>query len=187
LLLTGVGQGLRLRWRVSCCKKDKVKNKSANLRQKKSLKAAAAKYRTPEWMDDELKPTASKLDISQRHALAAKLERQAGQLRGLSEPSIDFVAKTEIELRPNVKKALLLFCERHGSTERGDEKQKLSDGARWFLETALPMIERVSEMAQSFTHYRDTEGLEDSVYSERLIGDALTKWEAALDIVGDKN
>ena len=36
------------------------------------------------------------------------------------------------------------------------------------------MIERVSEMAQSFTHYRDTEGLEDSVYSERLIGDALT-------------
>jgi hypothetical protein len=164
--------------------KSTVKNKPANGSQKKGLKAKPKKHITPEWMDAELKPTASKLDTVQRHALADKLERQASQLRGLAEPSIDFVSKTEVELRPNVQRALLLFSECYGSTERSDEKQKLSDGARWFLETALPMIERISELAQAFAHYRDAEGLEGSVYSERLIGDALERWESKLGQVG---
>jgi hypothetical protein len=46
------------------------------------------KYPVPVWMDSDLKSTAERLDVLQRHALADKFERQALQLREMKPPEI---------------------------------------------------------------------------------------------------
>jgi hypothetical protein len=145
---------------------------------KKTLTVPTAKpkiHPVPEYLDDELKPIASKLDILGRHTLADKLERQAHQLRQMEQPEVLTVSTTVLDLRPQMKKALCAFAEFYGA-DKMQESEKLATGARWFLESSLPMIEAVSRNTDRQTAYRDAEGLNDSAYTEDLIRNALQTW-----------
>lgn len=142
-------------------------------------------YPVPKWMDEELKPQAERLDVLGRHELATaleqrakQLERQAEQLRELKPPPVECAAKIEIFLRPTMKRALLVFAKRFGADDSHDEPTRLRNGIRWFLEGALPLITMVSAQTDKCIRYRELEGLEDSHFTERLIGDALARYEA---------
>jgi hypothetical protein len=138
---------------------------------------AAKHYPVPEWMDADLKPTAAKLDLLARHQMAETLERQAAQLREFSPPPVACVAQATVGLRPKMKAAVLYFVDTHGGAGWPDEV-KLAVGIRWVLEAVLPKIELVSEFTCRQVNYRIAEGLEDSAFSEKLIGDALENWHA---------
>jgi hypothetical protein len=146
---------------------------------KKQTTKKPAKYPVPEWMDEELKLTAEKLNVLERHALADRLERKASQLREMNQPKIDFIQTVSAQLRPKAKEAIILFAEQHGAAKYS-EADKLACGTRWFLEIGLSQIKKISETAANFSHYRDAEGIENSVYSEKLIGAALEKWKAEI-------
>ena len=148
-------------------------------------------YPVPAWMDEALKPQAERLDVLGRHQLAAALEqrakefeRQANQLRELKPPPVEWAVKAEVRLRPNMKRAVLAFAKHHGADDKHEESVKLELGIRWFLEDALPLITLASKHTDKRIRYRELEGLEDSRFTERLIGDALAKYEATQEQSG---
>ena len=143
----------------------------------KRASKARKKFAVPQWMDEDLKLQAQWLDTLQRHTLAEKLERHAEQLRELKQPAVKWEAHVEVPLRPNVKRAVLAFAKHHGADAKESEQFRMKVGIQWFLESALPLIVIVSKNAIQQIRYRDAEGLEDSVLSERLIGEALLKYE----------
>jgi hypothetical protein len=146
------------------------------LRRKMLKESAQTKiHPVPEYIDDDLKQTVSKLDVLQRHTLADKLERQAHQLRQMQQPEVLTISTIALDLRPQMKNAICAFAEYYGA-KKMEESEKLAAGARWFLESSLPMIQEVSRRTDRFTAYRDAEGLNDSTYTEDLIRDALQNW-----------
>jgi len=129
------------------------------------------------WMDEDLHPVAMKLDPLERYKLADQLEQRAEQLRGFAQKPIPFEKAATVRLRPNVKQAVIAFADRFGAHYK-TEDEKLDCGIRWFLEGALPRFEDIVSATSRYAKYREDEGFECSVLSEKLIGDALEKWKA---------
>lgn len=142
----------------------------------------------PEWMDKDLKPTAAKLDVCGRHELAAKLERQAEQLRGLNPPPpkrqtiVVAVTKT-------MANSLLEYYRRWIGDRREDGKwedeTKMEIGARWFLEGALPLISDVEKTTIRLTRYRNAEGLEHGRLFDDAIRAAFERWRDETEAEAD--
>jgi hypothetical protein len=145
----------------------------------KAAKKPTVKHPVPEWMADDIKTKAEKLDPGQRVAKAEELERIAAELREFAPPPVKIVGNSQgIPLRPNFKKAVILFAKRFGADD-DDEDAMVRYGIRWALEAALPKLEELRKDAGRRIRYELAEGLQQSVYVEQLIGDAIEKWKAA--------
>ena len=136
----------------------------------------AMKQPGPAWINDELKPTFEKMTPAERLLRAELMELQAAQLREMKPAPCPCAGRVEVPLLPNMKKALLSFAQSHGARPELDEKSRLETGARWFLENALPFIAVISQETNRRAAYRDAEGLDDTDFTERLIGAALKKY-----------
>jgi hypothetical protein len=127
---------------------------------------------------------ALKFGVNERCELAEEFENKAAALRNFLPLPIKIVQTISLEIRPNVKKALLAFHDHH-SLENKDQDEKLSDGARWILEQALCDIETISRRTCSFARYRVAEDMEDTNFTEQRIGEALEKWEDKIRAMDD--
>ncbi len=125
----------------------------------------------------DLLPAAMKFDPIERQAIAEKLENQAAQLRDFKQRPIPFEKSATVRLRPKVKQAIIAFADRFGAQCKAED-EKLDCGIRWFLEGALPRFEDIVSATARHAKYRDDEGFEDSVLSEKIIGDAIDNWKA---------
>lgn len=151
------------------------------MKKKQPKKTTLAKPRKksnpiPEWMDEALKPVAADMGILERVALADKLEKQAAQLRDMKPAPIKAETRIMVYVRPNAEKALIAFYKAHGGDETAEKETKLAAGLKWFVESGLPLIATVSAATNKECHYRDTEGLDSTVYNEELIGRALATY-----------
>jgi predicted transcriptional regulator len=142
----------------------KPKSKAGKTASKKAMK-----HPVPEWMSDDIKAGAAKLD---------PLERIATELRGFSQAPVKLCGEAAIPLRPKFKEAVILFAEHFGGKDE-TEARKVSLGIRWVLEIALPKMEELKNATDRRTYYERAEGVEQSVLVEQLIGDAIEKWKTA--------
>lgn len=149
----------------------KRKNTKAPTKAQRSLKQTG-----PVWMDDGLKLAFEKMSPEERQLRAELMEHQAAQLREMKPAPVKFVCRVGVPLRPKMKEAILAFAQRHGARPEWDEQLKLETGARWFFESALSMVAKISEVADCRSKYWKAEGIEYSDFTERIIGAALKKY-----------
>jgi hypothetical protein len=161
-----------------------MKNKNADETAKAQRKS---KSPIPAWADPELKPAFEKMLPGERIACAERLEHQAAQLREMKPAPVRPVCTVAVELRPKMKEAIMAFACFHGAKSDKDEKYKLEVGTRWFLESALAIMLAVENETNRRYFYRESEGLEDSDYCERLISDAFAKWTSEIESDSDED
>ena len=137
-----------------------------------------AKDPVPEWMADDIKAKAKKLNLNERLAKAEELERVASQLRDFAKPPVEFVCQAKTQLRPKVKEAVILFADFHGGAGK-DEDEKISLGIRWVLEAALPKMEELTRAVNLKCRYNLAEDVSSSNHDEDLIAAAIEKYKAA--------
>lgn len=142
----------------------------------KKKQAETPKHPAPAWMDEDLRKDVEHMNPGERQAMAEKLEEKAAQLRDFRQKVPPPEVLATVALRPNIKRAVLAYYDYHGNKNEPNEANKLSNGIRWILEIALPMIEKISNESLLITRYRTREGIEDCVYAERRIGEAVDQW-----------
>jgi hypothetical protein len=145
----------------------------------KSSKKISSKYFIPQWMSDDVAHKAKNMGSLARIEMAEKLERAANELRNFKQPYVKFIGTAHVLLRPNAKKAILYFADIHGANGEDSEQDRLDIGARWFLEEALCLIQKISDLNDVRVLYRNAEDLEDSAHTNTLIGTALERFIAS--------
>ena len=149
-------------------------------------KARKTGPKQPAWMD-LIPKNLAKLDELERHAAADKLEATAATLRGFKPKRVEFLpTPVQLRVRPNMKKALVVFAENFGADKTCSDDDKASCGARWALESAMAHVSQVVGWANNQARYRKAEDLEDSEYCERLIAQSLEKWLSETTLADDE-
>ena len=127
----------------------------------------------------KLRASLAGLNTFERLNFAARLEQDAKKIRDIKPPKFGCVDHVRIPLTANARRAILVFANHFGA--RGNRRVKLANGARWFLEAALPLIEMVSNHCDQLGYYRDAEGFQGDEYCDGVIGDALGRWQDKLE------
>jgi len=148
--------------------------------QKKNSKRKTTNTYPTHWMDADVAKTAKQLDTTERLELAEELERKATQLRGFSDKPLKGTELVSFIIRPKQKEALEFFARQHGE-ETGD----VSIGARWVMEVALTMLQKVSDRAKCLDRYLRAEGLEATHLMEAETAKAIAQCKVAFDRVDD--
>ena len=121
-------------------------------------------------MDEPIAKRAAKMDITERLAMADELERRAAQYRGFQGKHIEPDTSVTIQILPSQKKVCQYWAKMHG-----DDSGDVDTGARWILEIACTMIDKICDRNHVFVRYRDAEGILDSHLCESWTEQSLGK------------